>query len=70
MRNGPQGGNIDDARDMHTVIATVDQVAADAFGCTLIGQKRENLPYLEMGAGARPGDDALGEPPREGGVSA
>jgi uncharacterized protein (DUF362 family) len=49
MRNGPQGGNIDDARDMHTIIATVDQVAADSFGCTLIGQKRENMPYLAMG---------------------
>ncbi|HXN30685.1 MAG TPA: DUF362 domain-containing protein [Polyangiaceae bacterium] len=49
MRNGPQGGNIDDARDMHTVIATVDQVAADAYGCTLIGQRAENLPYLAMG---------------------
>jgi uncharacterized protein (DUF362 family) len=49
LRNGPQGGNIDDARDMHIVIASVDQVAADAFGCTLIGQKRENLPYLAMG---------------------
>jgi uncharacterized protein (DUF362 family) len=49
MRNGPQGGNIDDAKDMHTVFATVDQVAADSFGCTLIGQKAENLPYLAMG---------------------
>jgi uncharacterized protein (DUF362 family) len=49
VRNGPQGGNIDDARDMHTVIASVDQVAADAYGCTLIGQKRENLAYLAMG---------------------
>jgi uncharacterized protein (DUF362 family) len=49
MRNGPQGGNIDDARDMYTVIATVDQVAADSFGCTLIGQKHENMPYLAMG---------------------
>jgi uncharacterized protein (DUF362 family) len=49
MRNGPQGGNIDDARDMHTVVASVDQVAVDAFGCTLIGQKRENLAYLAMG---------------------
>ena len=49
MRNGPQGGNIDDARDMHTVIASVDQVAADAFGCTLIGQKPRELPYLAMG---------------------
>ena len=48
MRNGPQGGNIDDTKVMNTVIASVDQVAADALGCTLIGQKRENLPYLQM----------------------
>jgi uncharacterized protein (DUF362 family) len=49
MRNGPQGGNIDDTRVMNTVFATTDQVAADAFGSTLIGQKPENLPYLAMG---------------------
>ena len=49
MRNGPQGGNIDDTRVLSTVIATVDQVAADAFGCTLIGQHRDNVPYLKMG---------------------
>jgi uncharacterized protein (DUF362 family) len=49
MRNGPQGGNIDDAKDMHMVVASVDQVAADSYGCTLIGQHRDNLPYLKMG---------------------
>jgi uncharacterized protein (DUF362 family) len=49
MRNGPQGGNIDDARDVRTVAASVDQVAIDSFGCTLIGQKPENIPYLAMG---------------------
>lgn len=49
VRNGPQGGNIDDAKDMHTVIASVDQVAADAFACTLLGQTRDALPYLKMG---------------------
>jgi uncharacterized protein (DUF362 family) len=49
VRNGPQGGNVDDARDMHTIVASVDQLAVDAFGCTLIGQKSENLPYLAMG---------------------
>ncbi len=49
MRNGPQGGNMDDAKDKHTILATVDQVAADAYGCTLIGQHRDNLPYLKMG---------------------
>jgi uncharacterized protein (DUF362 family) len=49
VRNGPQGGNVDDTRVMNTIIASVDQVAADAFGCTLIGQHRDNLPYLKMG---------------------
>ena len=49
VRNGPQGGNVDDTREMNTVIATTDQVAADAYGATLIGQKRENVPYLKMG---------------------
>ena len=29
--------------------ATVDQVAADAYGATLIGQHRDNLAYLKMG---------------------
>lgn len=49
VRNGPQGGNIDDTKVMNTVFATVDQVAADAYGCALIGQSRDNLPYLKMG---------------------
>ena len=48
MRNGPQGGNLDDAKEQHTLIASIDQVAADAWGCQLIGQKRENLAYLKM----------------------
>jgi uncharacterized protein (DUF362 family) len=49
VRNGPQGGNVDDTREMNTVIATIDQVAADSYGAGLIGQKRENVPYLKMG---------------------
>ncbi len=49
LRNGPQGGNVDDTRVLNQVIASIDQVAADAYGCTLIGQKRENIPYLKMG---------------------
>jgi uncharacterized protein (DUF362 family) len=49
MRNGPQGGNIDDARDVHQVIASLDQVAVDAYGATLIGEKPENIPYLKYG---------------------
>jgi uncharacterized protein (DUF362 family) len=49
MRNGPQGGNIDDTRVMNQVIASLDQVAADAYGCTLIGQKPEHIHYLKLG---------------------
>jgi uncharacterized protein (DUF362 family) len=49
MRSGPQGGNVVDARDMFTVIATTDQVAADAYGCRLIGQRAEDIPYIRMG---------------------
>jgi uncharacterized protein (DUF362 family) len=48
LRNGPQGGNIDDARDMHQVIASLDQVAVDAYGCTLIGEKPEHVKYLKL----------------------
>jgi uncharacterized protein (DUF362 family) len=48
VRNGPQGGNIDDTKVMNTIVASVDQVAADAFACTLIGQHRDNIAYLKM----------------------
>jgi uncharacterized protein (DUF362 family) len=49
MRNGPQGGNVADAKDMNMVIATTDQVAADAYGCELIGRTADEIPYLKMG---------------------
>jgi uncharacterized protein (DUF362 family) len=48
MRNGPQGGNIDDAKDMHQVVAGIDQVACDAYACGLIGEKPENVRYLKL----------------------
>ncbi len=49
LRNGPQGGNIADGKELQTVIASVDQVAADAYGCTLIGRNAAEIPYLVMG---------------------
>ncbi|MBI5536125.1 MAG: DUF362 domain-containing protein [Deltaproteobacteria bacterium] len=55
VRNGPQGGNIDDTVEMNTVIASVDQVAADAFACTLIGAKAEAIPYLQIATDRRIG---------------
>jgi uncharacterized protein (DUF362 family) len=49
LRNGPQGGNLDDTARRDTVIASVDQVAVDAYSATLIGRDPETLPYLKMG---------------------
>jgi len=49
MRNGPQGGNVADAKDMNTIIVTTDQVAADAYGCQLIGREASEIPYIKMG---------------------
>lgn len=49
LRNGPQGGNIDDARDLHQVVASLDQVAVDAYGATLIGERPDNVGYLTLG---------------------
>jgi uncharacterized protein (DUF362 family) len=35
LRNGPQGGNIDDVKVLDTVIASADPVACDAYATTL-----------------------------------
>jgi uncharacterized protein (DUF362 family) len=48
FRNGPQGGSFRDVMLKKQVIATIDQVAADAYGITLLGRKPEELPYLAM----------------------
>lgn len=50
MRNGPQGGNIDDAQDVNQVIAGIDQVACDSYAATLIGEKPEDIRYLRIAA--------------------
>ena len=50
LRNGPQGGNIDDAKDVYQVIASLDPVAADAYGATLIGAQPANIEYLQLAA--------------------
>lgn len=46
LRNGPKGGNLDDVEERNTVIASVDPVAADAFMCTLLGAKLEDVKHL------------------------
>ncbi|MBW2526436.1 MAG: DUF362 domain-containing protein [Deltaproteobacteria bacterium] len=47
-RNGPQGGNLADTRDENTVVASIDQVAADAYCSRFVGVPPEQLGYLEL----------------------
>jgi uncharacterized protein (DUF362 family) len=46
MTNGPTGGSITDLRRANTLIASCDQVAADAFGCTLLNLQPADVAYL------------------------
>jgi uncharacterized protein (DUF362 family) len=48
MSNGPTGGSVSDLKKTNTMIASCDMVAADAFGCSLLGMKPTNLPYLSL----------------------
>ncbi len=49
LRNGPQGGNMADARNFHQVVASVDEVAADTYGARLIGVEPKSVTYLRLG---------------------
>ena len=49
LRNGPQGGNLDDAKQMNQVIASLDEVAVDAYAAELIQQRPEEIGYLRLG---------------------
>jgi len=48
MTNGPTGGSVSDLKKTNTMIAGTDMVAVDAFGCSLLNLKPENLPYLSI----------------------
>jgi len=48
VRNGPTGGNIEDAEDRHQVIAGLDEVAIDAYSSRLIGVDPSRIRYLEL----------------------
>jgi uncharacterized protein (DUF362 family) len=44
VRGGPQGGNLADVKQLDTLIASTDPVAADAYATTLFGMKPQDLP--------------------------
>jgi uncharacterized protein (DUF362 family) len=49
MRNGPTGGRLSDVKPAHTVVASVDPVACDAW-CyeNLLERDPAKLAYLEL----------------------
>ena len=55
LRNGPSGGKLDDVKELHTLFASTDTVAADAYATTLFGMKPDELETtkaaFEMGLG-------------------
>jgi uncharacterized protein (DUF362 family) len=55
LRNGPQGGRLDDVQVLDTVIASADPVAADAYATTLFGMRPKEISSTiaayEMGLG-------------------
>ena len=55
LRNGPQGGNIDDVKIMDTVIASTDPVACDAYATTLFDLRPDaissTVAAYELGLG-------------------
>jgi len=55
MANGPTGGNLADVKEMNTVIASHDLVAADAYATLLFDMKPQDISYImksaEMGLG-------------------
>lgn len=46
ITNGPTGGSLSDLKQTNTLIASCDMVAADSYGCGLLGLKPSDLPYL------------------------
>lgn len=52
MTNGPTGGSLTDLKPTETMIVSTDQVAADAFGATLLNKSSSDLPFIDQAAAA------------------
>ena len=55
MTNGPTGGSLADLKPTGALIASTDQVAADAFGATLLGRRPAELAFIARAAAAGAG---------------
>ncbi len=55
MHNGPTGGSLSDLKQTHTMIVGTDQVAADAFGATLLEKTIDDLAFIKKAEAMRLG---------------
>jgi len=46
ISNGPTGGSLSDLKQTNTMIVSTDQVAADAYGATLLGKNLSQLIFI------------------------
>ncbi len=49
-RNGPTGGDLNDVKQVNTVVASADPVATDAYGATFFNREGTELAYVRAGA--------------------
>ena len=47
MHNGPTGGSLSDLNNTNTMIVSTDQVAADAYGATLLNKTVADLAFIK-----------------------
>lgn len=48
LRNGPQGGSLNDVRAANAVAAGTDPVLCDAWGAAQLGHAPSSLPFIEL----------------------
>ncbi len=49
VRNGPQGGNLNDVKRMDTIIAGENIATVDAYGASLFGIEPKDLEFIKIG---------------------
>jgi len=59
--NGPTGGNLDDVKQLDTLIASTDIVAADSYAAGLFGLQPSDLSYVKAGVEAGLGQSDLSQ---------
>lgn len=50
MANGPTGGNLNDVKQLDTIVASADIVAADSYATSFFGMQPDDIEYIKIGA--------------------